>query len=99
MKIEFERHGGTANIRLTTTVDTAKLPGDEAAQFEQLISQVEPDPPKMEMAAGCGARACCRFSYTIKVTDGKKTRTFRFGEGGNRDLVGLLTDKAKEAVA
>lgn len=102
MKIEFERHGGTANIKLTTTVDTSKLPRAEAEQFEQLVAQVQPDNCQAERAAAPGMRSCSRFSYTIKVIDGNQARTFRLTEGGppvTRELVSLLTDKAKEAVA
>lgn len=41
MKIFFERTGGFAGMRLTTTVDAAALPPNEAKQLHQLVSTAD----------------------------------------------------------
>jgi len=40
-KLAFERSGGVAGLRLTTTVDTAQVPPDEASKLESLLKAAD----------------------------------------------------------
>ena len=66
MRIEFERTGGFAGVRLTAALDTAALPPDEAADLEALVAAAGffGLPPALAAAR----RQPDRFHYRLRVT-------------------------------
>ncbi len=79
MRIQFERTGGFAGMRLAATIDTATLPADqantlpgliEAAHFFDLPAQI-PAPPQ----------AADQFHYRVTIEAEGKRHTVEAGEG------------------
>jgi hypothetical protein len=79
MRINFERTGGFAGMRLAATIDTATLPADqasglqgsvEAAHFFDLPARI-PSPPQ----------AADEFQYHVTIEAGGKKHTVDVGEG------------------
>ncbi len=80
MRIQFERTGGFAGMRLAATIDTATLPADqantlsgliEAAHFFDLPAQI-PAPPQ----------AADQFQSRVTIEAEGKRHTIEAGEGG-----------------
>jgi hypothetical protein len=89
MRIFFERSGGFAGLRLSTSVDTRSLDPAEAERLELEIEQADffHLPARIHSASG-GAD---RFEYHIAVEQGIRNHTVEFGEttlpGALRPLV------------
>jgi hypothetical protein len=78
MRIDYERTGGFAGMRLAATIDTATLPADqagalqgaiEAAHFFDLPARI-PSPPQV----------ADQFNYHVTIQDGGKRHTVDVGE-------------------
>jgi hypothetical protein len=78
MRIEFCRTGGVAGIRLTATLDTKKLPPQEAARLRRLISAAcfFDQPPSLKSATS-GAD---RFQYLVTVKEGDRKKKVEIDE-------------------
>ncbi len=99
MRINFERTGGFAGMRLATTIDTATLPADqatalqgsvEAAHFFDLPAKI-PAPP----------HAADQFQYIVTIEAEGKRHTVDVGEGSAspalQALLQQLTQLARSA--
>jgi hypothetical protein len=99
MRIEYERTGGFAGIRLATTIDTATLPADQAGALHSAIEDARffdlparlPSPPQM----------ADQFNYHVTIQDGRKRHTVDVGEGSAspslQSLLQQLTVLARSA--
>ncbi len=99
MRIDYERTGGFAGIRLAAKIDTATLPADqakalqdaiEAAHFFDLPAKI-PSPPQM----------ADQFQYHVAIEAEGKRHTIDVGEGaaspGLQNLLQQLTQLARNA--
>jgi hypothetical protein len=96
LRIEFQRSGGFAGLTMGTTVDTAKLPPEEARDFERLVESLErsgagdsPPPGRPD-----------RFQYELTITRGDQSRRFQLAEQSltpeARELMNLLVERARQ---
>jgi hypothetical protein len=97
MHIHFERSGGLAGLRLTTTVDSATLSSDDARKLQELIGTAQFfSLPAMLTAKTPGAD---RFQYTLTVETQGRQHTITVDEGAApptlRPLLNWLTTAAK----
>jgi hypothetical protein len=78
IQIDLERSGGFAGTSLKASVDTSRLPADEAGTIAGLVDRVDFD----ALAAGTGApaRAPDRFQYDLVVRRGKRRHALSLGE-------------------
>lgn len=90
MKIEYVRTGGFAAIRLTTSLDSEKLPPTEASRLETLVesagffdlpAEIRPSAPAPD-----------RFEYRITVSTAQRTHTVVISEAAIPARVGPLID-------
>ena len=89
MRIQFERSGGFAGMRLAATIDTAKLPAEQAgalqgsitaARFFDLPAKI-PAPP----------HAADQFQYIVTIEGEGQRHTVDVGEGSaSPELQSLL---------
>ena len=97
MRISFERTGGFAGIRLATTVDSAALSPEEAAQLRTLVDNAKffSLPARIKTTAS-GAD---RFQYTVTVETLDQRHTVVVDESAAppelRPLLNWLTTTAK----
>jgi len=97
MKISFVRTGGFAGLRLATTVDSATLSPEEAAQLQTLVDNAKffALPAKVKGKTS-GAD---RFQYTITIETPDQQHTVTVEESGASpellQLLGWLTTAAK----
>jgi len=91
-RIEFERSGGFANVRLRTTLEAAELHPDEAAELERVARE----------QAGAGpapAAGADRFQYDIGLVRGDERITVTLHEDqvpdGLRPLIDRLVERAR----
>jgi hypothetical protein len=97
MVIGFQRSGGFAGLTISTAVDTAKLPPDEARELEQLVGKLE--------ASGVGETPAAgkpdRFQYEVTVKRDGETKCYRMAEHelppAGRELVKRLTERARKS--
>ncbi len=97
MKISFVRTGGFAGLRLATTVDSATLPPEEAAQLQALVDSAKFFTlPAHVKGKTTGAD---RFQYTVTVETPDQQHTVMVEESGASpellQLLGWLTTAAK----
>ena len=72
MRVEFCRTGGVAGTRLTVTLDTERLPPQEAARLRRLISAASFfDQPTSLKSSTSGAD---RFQYQVTVEEGDRIK-------------------------
>jgi len=78
MRIEFERFGGFAGMRLRATVQTETLPAAQAQEIEALVVAADffDVPPNLSAPQP----AADRFQYEVTVTDGERCHTVRADE-------------------
>ena len=78
MRIEFSRSGGVAGIRLTATLDTERLPPQEAARLRRLISTAcFFDQPSSLKSSTSEAD---RFQYQVTVEEGDRIKKVEIDE-------------------
>ena len=78
MKVEFCRTGGIAGTRLTATLDTERLPHQEAARLRRLISAASFfDQPTSLKSPTSGAD---RFQYQVTVEEGDRIKKVEIDE-------------------
>jgi len=78
VKVEFWRTGGVAGIRLTSTLDTEKLPPQEADRLRRLISTAcFFDQPSSLKSSTSGAD---RFQYQVTVEEGDRIKKVEIDE-------------------
>ncbi len=99
MRIQFERSGGFAGMRLAATIDTATLPAEQASALQDSIDAARffdlpaniPAPPN----------AADQFQYHVSIDAGSKKHTVDVGEGSASPalsaLLQQLTTLAKSA--
>ncbi len=90
MQIDFIRTGGFAGVRLTTSVDTTKLPPDQAvtlhkllddAGFFQLPENIAPPKPQPD-----------RFEYRISVSSAEQSHAIVVNDAAAPDSLRPLID-------
>ena len=75
MRIEFERSGGFAGMRLRATVQTTALPAEEAREIEALVLAADFfNLPRVLSAPRPGADMFC---YEVSVADGERRHAVR----------------------
>lgn len=78
MKIQFERSGGVAGMRMTTTVNTETLPAAEAQMLREMVDKAKFfDLPAVLETSKQGAD---RFQYRLTVEVGGRRHTVETGE-------------------
>jgi hypothetical protein len=84
MRIQFERSGGFAGIRLALDLTESDLPEEQWQALQTAIQQAEffQLPPKV---AGMGQPD--RFTYQVTVETATQSHTVELGEGGIPDKV------------
>jgi hypothetical protein len=89
-RVYFERSGGFAGLRLSTTVDSETLEQNEAQRLEQEITQADffQLPPRLESTGG-GAD---RFEYHIAVAQDARSHTVKVGESSLPDTLRPLVE-------
>jgi hypothetical protein len=97
MRVEFERTGGVAGMRLVATIDGEALAPDERAQLEELISAVDFFALPERLASPLPGAD--RFQYRITVEQGEQRHTIVIGEATTppalRPLLEWLTRAAR----
>ena len=97
MRISFERTGGFAGMRLTTTVDTATLPPEEANQLRQLVEAA--DFFHLPATITSPSPQPDRFQYRLTVEENGQQHTVRVSEAAAPDalrpLIEWLMDAAR----
>lgn len=97
MVIGFQRSGGFAGLTMSTAVDTAKLPPDEARELEQLVGKLEASGVDETPAPGKPDR----FQYEVTVKRDVETKCYRMAEQelppAGRELVKRLTEHARKS--
>jgi hypothetical protein len=78
IRIEYERTGGFAGIRLAATINTATLPADQAGALHSAIEAAH----FFDLAAGIPlpSQGADQFSYHVTIEDGGKRHTVDVGE-------------------
>jgi hypothetical protein len=78
VKVEFWRTGGIAGTRLTATLDTERLPPQEADRLRRLISAAcFFDQPSSLKSSTSGAD---RFQYQVTVEEGDRIKKVEIDE-------------------
>jgi len=75
MRIEFERMGGVAGIRLRGSIDTDVLPPEEAKSWQALVEKAQLG--HMRQSSRAGGRTRDSFEYWLTVKDGWKESSVR----------------------
>ena len=75
MRIEFERVGGVAGIRLRGSIDTDVLPPEEAKSWQALVEKAQLG--QMRQSSRAGGRTRDSFEYWLTVKDGGKRSSVR----------------------
>jgi len=78
MRIEFERSGGFAGIRLRATVETETLPAEQAQEIESLVDAADFFSLPRDLSATQPAPD--RFQYEVTVMDEARRHTVRADE-------------------
>ena len=98
MKIEFERTGGIAGLRLTATVHADALAPEEARKLQAMVEEARFfELPSTLSHVQPGAD---RFQYTVTVEIQGRRHTVEIAEGAApprlRPLLDRLTAKARQ---
>ncbi len=99
MRIQFERSGGFAGMRLTATIDTDALAPDEARELQALIEAARFfDLPAVIASPTPGAD---QFQYRLNVETAERRHTVEVGDAAAPDtlqpLLRKLTTLARSA--
>ncbi|NTU64457.1 MAG: hypothetical protein HGB05_13925 [Chloroflexi bacterium] len=78
MRIDYERTGGFAGMRLAATLDTATLPSDQSAALQKLIDEAHffDLPAKIPTPADVADQ----FNYRVTIESQGKKHTVEVGE-------------------
>ena len=99
MRIDYERTGGFAGMRLAAKIDSAALPADQAGALQNAVAAARffdlpakiPAPPQV----------ADQFQYHVTIEAEGKRHTVDVGEGSAspalQDLLQRLTQLAREA--
>ncbi len=79
MRIQFERVGGFAGIRLKTEVDTDQLSPEEAKSLQELVEQAKLSDVRQAPRAASNVRDA--FEYWLTVQDKEKRHSLRMTDG------------------
>jgi hypothetical protein len=97
MRIEFERTGGVAGMRVSATIDTDSLSEDQTKKLVELVEASDffnVAVPSQRSAGGTD-----RFQYTISISAEGRERTIGVGEASSpeslRPLLQQLTTLAR----
>ncbi len=88
MRIQFERSGGFAGMRLAATIDTATLPADQASALQSSIDAAR----VFDLPANSPAppQAADQFQYHVSIDAGNKKHTVDVGEGSASPALSAL---------
>jgi Emfourin len=75
MRIDFERIGGFAGIRLKADVDTDALSQEEAKSWQALVENAQLG--QIRQSSGADSRTRDAFEYWLTVEDGAKRSSVR----------------------
>jgi len=75
MRIEFERVGGVAGIRLRGSIDTDTLPPEEAKSWQALVEKAQLG--RIRQSSRAGGRTRDSFEYWLTVEEGGKRSSVR----------------------
>ncbi len=78
MRINYERSGGFAGMRITTTVDTQSLPADQANDLNQLVASSGFFNLPATIPSGGGADL---YTYTVTISDQGRQHTVTVKDG------------------
>ena len=78
MRINFERSGGFAGMRITTTVDTQSLPADQASELNQLVASSGFFNLPATIPSTGGAD---QYTYTVTISDQGRQHTVVVKDG------------------
>ncbi len=94
MRVYYERTGGFAGIRRTTSLDTRELSGQQARELQRLVEEANFFELPREVYPE-GPQAVDRFHYKLTVTTGELRHTVEMEEDvvpeGLRPLIRWLT--------
>jgi emfourin len=97
MRIEFERTGGVAGMKLATTIDSGRLSSEEAATLDRLVDEAGFFGLPSRLAASTSSPD--RFQYRITVRMPDRAHTVDVHEGRItptlRPLIDWLTAAAR----
>ncbi len=98
MKIQFERTGGVAGLRLTATVHSGTLSPEEARKVQEMVQEARFfELPSTLLPAQPGAD---RFQYKVTVETKERRHTVEIAEGAApprlRPLLDWLTAQARQ---
>lgn len=91
MRIDFERTGGFAGMRLAAAIDTETFPADQSAALQKLIDEAHffdlpakiPTPPNV----------ADQFNYRVTIKSASKRYTVEVGEtSASPELQALLQE-------
>lgn len=83
MRIHFERTGGIAGMRIKATIDTQRLPGDEAQEVQRLVettgffglpAELRSPTPGMD-----------QFHFILTIEAGERSHTVSVGDAAAPD--------------
>jgi uncharacterized protein YbjT (DUF2867 family) len=91
MRIDFRRSGGVAGVTLQSSLDTASLSPDEAAEVERLVRAA--DLPGLAARRAAPARGADRFQYDIAITERGRRQEVQVGDGAAPESLRPLVDR------
>lgn len=96
MKIYFERTGGFAGLRTSTSLDTDNLPPNESEQLHDICNNINFFNLPSKLESQSGAADLFRYKITIESKDGRHTveTTDISMTPELESLVSFLSDKA-----
>jgi hypothetical protein len=90
MRIEFQRSGGFAGLRLSTTVDTDKLPADEADGLKRMVDAAD---FFLLPATLKESRGADQFTYRLTVEARDRRHTVEVSESAVPDSLRPLIQR------
>ena len=88
MRIEFERSGGFAGMRLSGRVETSELPAEQACSLEEAVDAAQFWALPGEIPGH--QRGADRFQYVVTVETEDQRHTVRVGESAMPEALGAL---------
>ena len=88
MRIQFERTGGVAGMKLAATIDSDSLPAAEAQQLTELADAAN----LLNAADDTGGGGADRFQYKLVVESEGRTKTIRISDASASESMTDLLD-------